>query len=159
VAREPIRGKVARILSSRELVINRGSSNGVKVGMRFAVLDSSGENVTDPDTGEVLGSVTRTKVEVEAVQVESHLAVARTFRYREVNVGGNPALAAAGQISQMFAPPRYVKRYDTLKLSDADWEPLSEQDSFIEVGDAVIEVAGPESDQPTAGFVTDAPAE
>jgi hypothetical protein len=36
-----IEGKVARILNSRELVINRGTEAGVKLGMRFAVLYGS----------------------------------------------------------------------------------------------------------------------
>ena len=37
---EPIRGKVARILNSREMVINVGSDSGVAVGMRFEVMDA-----------------------------------------------------------------------------------------------------------------------
>ena len=62
---KPIRGKVARILNSRDMVINVGSGSGVVVGMRFDVMDARGEDVEDPDTGEVLGSVERSKVRVE----------------------------------------------------------------------------------------------
>jgi len=54
---KPIRGKVARILNSRELAINVGSADGVDVGMYFDVLDPKGEDVKDPDSGEVLGSL------------------------------------------------------------------------------------------------------
>ena len=36
---EPLRGKVARILNSRELVINIGEQEGVEIGMLFDVLD------------------------------------------------------------------------------------------------------------------------
>ena len=46
---EPIRGKVARILNSREMVINVGSDSGVAVGMRFEVMDAKGEDILDPD--------------------------------------------------------------------------------------------------------------
>ena len=49
----PIRGKVARVLNSREIAINLGSTNGVVVGMHFDVVDSK-EDIRDPDTKEVL---------------------------------------------------------------------------------------------------------
>ena len=59
------------------------------MGMRFAVLDPAGENVQDPDTGEILGSVQRPKVQVEITQVSDKIAVARTYRSYGVNVGGD----------------------------------------------------------------------
>ena len=37
-----IRGKVAQILNSRQLVLNVGSNGGVEEGMIFAVLDPRG---------------------------------------------------------------------------------------------------------------------
>ena len=60
--RELIRGKVARILTARQLALNIGVKDGVKVGMLFDVLDPKGDDITDPDTGEVLGSLYRPKV-------------------------------------------------------------------------------------------------
>src|SRR4051812_26924278 len=86
--RELISGKVARILNARELAINRGAAHGVQEGMRFAVLDDSGEDIQDPDTGEILGSVVRQKVDVEVFSVQDQLSLARTFKSRRVNVGG-----------------------------------------------------------------------
>src|SRR5438034_4073982 len=54
MSKEPIRGKVARILNARELVINVGLAEGVAIGMYFDVLDPKGEDIKDPDSGEVL---------------------------------------------------------------------------------------------------------
>ena len=34
---EPIKGLVARVLNTRELVINKGAADGVYQGMKFAV--------------------------------------------------------------------------------------------------------------------------
>ena len=34
-AAEPIHGKVARVLNSREVAVNKGSDAGVKIGMIF----------------------------------------------------------------------------------------------------------------------------
>ena len=39
---ELIRGKVAKILNTREVVINIVSKDGVEVGMKFEVLDPKG---------------------------------------------------------------------------------------------------------------------
>jgi hypothetical protein len=141
--REPITGRVARILNSRELVINRGAEHGVTVGMRFEVLAPQAEDIRDPDTGELLGSVDRPKVEVRVVQVEPKLAVARTFRARRKNIGGismNPV------VSRLFEPPQYVTQYDTLKTSERTWEDLDEKESFVKTGDPVREVLTDEDD-------------
>jgi len=67
---QPIRGKVARILNSRELVINVGSKDGVAVGMKFDVLEPKREEIKDPDTGEVLGSLARPKVRARVKSVQ-----------------------------------------------------------------------------------------
>ena len=39
---EPIRGKVARVLSVREVALNKGSADGVKIGMVFKIIRSPG---------------------------------------------------------------------------------------------------------------------
>ncbi len=51
-----IQGKIARVNSDRELIVNRGSDHGVKPGMIFRVKGADVE-ITDPDTGESLGEV------------------------------------------------------------------------------------------------------
>lgn len=130
----PIVGSVAQILNSRELVINRGGEHGIKKDMVFEVLAPQAENITDPETGQVLGSVDRPKVVVRVVQVDEKLAVARTFRSRRKNVGGSSALA---MFDRMFQPPRYVTEYDTLRTSEQTWEDLDESESFVKTGDRV----------------------
>ena len=89
-----IGSRVAQILTARELVINRGTVEGVAVGMRFAVLNRRGTDIRDPDTGDVLGSVELEKVLVKVVRVDEHLAVARTFRTFTVAGGGATGLWA-----------------------------------------------------------------
>lgn len=136
----PIRGKVARILSSRELALNIGAKHGVRLGMRFDVLDRKGEGITDPETHEELGSVIRPKVRVKVTLVEDRLSVASTYRTREVNVGG----AGLGNLgfSNLFQPEKWVKRTETLKATDHSWEELDEAGSFVKIGDTVQQVVG-----------------
>ncbi len=149
---QPIRGKVARILNSRELALNIGSMDGLQVGMRFDVLDVKGEDIRDPDSHEVLGSLQRPKVRVEITRVEPRLAVASTFRSTKVNVGGvgNPGVWG---IQKLFEQPRWVTRYETLKTNESTWEDLDEEHSFVKTGDPVVQVLTPEpgSEQAATG--------
>ena len=138
---ETIKGKVARILNSRELVLNVGSSQGVTVGMLFDILDPNGEDIRDPDTGEILGSIDRPKVRVQITRVDDKLAVASTYKKREVNIGGKGShFGAAGELASLFMPPKYVTKYETLKTTEKTWEDLSETDSFVKTGDPAIQV-------------------
>lgn len=136
---KPIRGKVARILNSRDLVINVGSKDGVVVGMYFAVLDPKGEDIKDPDTGEVLGSVERPKVRVQVVKVQERLSVASTYKKREVNVGGL-GTGLSGGFAEFFMPPKYVTKYETLRTTERTWEDLDEKESYVKIGDPVVQV-------------------
>lgn len=138
---ELLRGKVARILDTRHLVINLGSSQGVSVGMYFDVLDPKGEDIRDPDTGEVLGSIERPKVRVQVLKVEERLSVASTFRKRTVNVGGRGGMAIGG-LAEMFLPPKHVTKYETLKTTEDTWENLDESESYVKTGDPVVQVEG-----------------
>lgn len=72
----PITGKVAKVVTTDELVLNRGSNHGVKKDMMFRVLDPRTENVLDPDTGEDLGSIKRTKARVWVTEVAPQVALA-----------------------------------------------------------------------------------
>jgi len=127
-----IEGQVAEILNSRDLVINRGGEHGVQEGMVFEILAPRGQDIRDPETDEVLGSVERPKVVVRVVEVEPKLAVARTFKSRRRNVGGADFNQ---EWRRLFEPPRYVTQYDTLKTSERTWEDLSEEESFVKRGD------------------------
>lgn len=135
---QPIRGKVARILTSRQLALNIGREHGVSVGMRFNVLDPKGEDIKDPDTGEVLGSVDRPKVRVEIISVQDRLSVAQTFKM-QINIGGAGVGSLVG-FSRLFAPPQWITKYETLKTNEQTWEDLDESESFVKTGDPVVQI-------------------
>lgn len=140
--RDPIRGKVARVLNSRELALNLGSEHGVRIGMFFDILDPKGDNITDPDTGEVIGSIERAKVRVKVVSVQARLSVASTYKKERVNIGGSGSLVGFGSsgLSKLFLPPEYITQYETLKTQERTWEDLSEDESYVKSGDPVVEV-------------------
>lgn len=137
---ERIRGKVAAILSRRELILNIGSEDGVEIGMKFVILNSKGIDVTDPDTGEVLGTVEVPKTVVKVVRVDSsHLSVARTFR----TVRGTPGIFAAA--SAISGTPSRPETLDIASGSSLRAE-LSEEDSYIKRGDIALSTQGDEYD-------------
>jgi hypothetical protein len=134
-----IRAKVARILNSREVVITAGSIHGIKIGMLFDILDPKGEDIRDPESGELLGSVYRPKVRVKIVEIQEKISTASTYKTREVNIGGSD-LSSIGLLGRSFMPPKWVKEYETLKTTEKTWEDIDEKESFVKVGDPVLQV-------------------
>ena len=135
---EPIRGKVAHILNSRELALNIGSEHGVELDMRFDVLDAASENIRDPDTDAVIGSVYRPKVRVRILQVQEKISVASTYRSKSVNIGGSGTSLKAW--ADLFSPPKWVREYETLRTNESTWENLDEKDSYVATGDPVLQI-------------------
>lgn len=142
---ELIRAKVAKILNSREVVINAGIDEGVAVGMYFDILDPKGENILDPDTGEVLGSLQRPKVRVRISQVQEKLSVATTYKAKKVNVGGS-GLGDFGALSRALLPPKIITKYETLRTNEKTWEDLGEDESYVKTGDPVVQVLDVDAD-------------
>lgn len=79
---QPIRGKVAQILSSKELVMNVGIADGVTVGMHFNVVRIT--EITDPDTSKVLGKVERPKISLQVTEVQDELSAASVLGSRTI---------------------------------------------------------------------------
>ena len=146
---EPIRGKVARVLNEREIAINIGTAHGVGVGMHFDVMDA-GEDINDPDTGEVLGSIERPKVRVQVTYVNGRLSVATTYRTKGITIGDLEKLRnyrKIGPFARSLMPPEWVARYETGDYTEILGPPdiLSEKNSYVKVGDPVVQV--PETEE------------
>lgn len=139
---KPIRGKVARLLNSRELAMNIGSADGVELGMYFDVLDPKGEDIKDPDSGEVLGCLERPKVRVKVVKLQEHLSVASTYKTYQINVGGQGGVLGVS-FANLLLPPKFITKQETLKTSEKTWEDLDEEESYVKTGDPVLQVIEP----------------
>ena len=135
----PVAGRVARVLSARELVINVGSDAGVTEGTRFKVLAEGTLEVTDPETGETLGAIDQEKTRVEAIDVRPRLTVCRT--YRTVNHPTAYWLPELTGVARMFPP---VGRPERLHVRDATLPPpLPAADNYVKAGDPVVTVDDP----------------
>ena len=137
-----LRGKVARILSTRTVVITLGRDKGVRNGMLFDVVEMH-EEIKDPDTDAVLGTLERRKVRVKVVDVQDKLSVASTYRSKRVNRGGQLQLGQKGAWATRLLPAEWVTEYETLEKRKgvaSEWDQLSEEDSYVNVGDVVIQI-------------------
>ena len=135
-----IHGKVARILNSREVALNIGSESGVELNMYFDIMDRDVTDVLDPDTGAVLGSVQLTKVRVKVIRLEEKISIASTFRKKRINVGGRGLVG--GAFAEMLRPPSWITKYETLKIDDRTREEIDEMESYVKVGDPVVQCTG-----------------
>lgn len=134
---EPIKGKIAKILNSREVALNVGATQGVHPGMLFEIMPVNQSEVQDPDTGEILGFIASPKVEVKVTRVQDKVCVAATYRAKRVDV------RTFTSSSDIFKSPKWEKRYETLKAGgsfEPATEDLDEADSYVAIGDPVVQV-------------------
>ena len=135
-----IRGKVAAILSKREVVLNIGTENGVEVGMRFVILNRKGVDVKDPDSGEVIGTVEVPKTVIKVVRVDGpKISVGRTFR----TIAGTPGIA--GAIVSMYGRPARTETLD-IEAGTSIKAELDDVDSHVKTGDDALQTEGEEYD-------------
>lgn len=130
VTEERISGKVAEVVSDREVILNRGSEHGVEPGMYFAILNPDMVGIQDPETGEDLGGFKVVKVVVRAVEVAQKLTLARTFRTRTVNVGGTGT-----SILGMMNPPKYEEQVEKLTLDANAPRKIAPSESIVHRND------------------------
>lgn len=126
-----VEGKVAEVLNDREVVVNRGRDHGVKLGTRFKIIETV--EIHDPDSGDVIGTITREKIRFKVVHIEPSMSVART--YETVNLDGSqPHLGES--IQRMFVQAG-IRRTDVKRIRQtAD----SNDPVLVKIGDVVNEV-------------------
>lgn len=130
-----ITGKVAAVLSDRQIAINRGFDHNVEIGMKFAVLADEGRTIADPETGDEIGTIEVAKTVVKIVSVQDRMSVARTFRTKTVGGG------AIWAVSSLNAKPRRVDESLRKTESTESFE-LGSDERIVEIGDTVVQFEG-----------------
>jgi hypothetical protein len=105
-APEEIRGKVVDFLSNREVVMSIGKADGVKVGMRFAILGGVPVEIGEGDE-KFTETVEVPKSIVKVVRLSGdRLSVGRTFR----TIKGRPAYEVPNP-AYLFGPETAMLGY------------------------------------------------
>lgn len=76
---------VAKIISERRVVLNKGEQDGISDGDDFVVF-SLGEEVHDPKTGESLGIMEKVKGKGEVIHVQDNMCTIQTYEFDMVPV-------------------------------------------------------------------------
>ena len=89
-----IEGKVAKIIDVHTVVINQGLEHGVEEDMRFVIYEP-GEEIKDPDGGDLLGKFEYVKAKVKVVNVQEKFSTAETYETETMTM---PAIQALPQL-------------------------------------------------------------
>ena len=118
-----IEGKVAAVFNDFFVVINRGKTEGVIEGMRFAIF-VEGNNIKDPITDEILGRLEIVKTKVEVIHVQEYMSSC-TLLERETDKIQMQDIIKYGQNDV-----RNVEPGDICRSYDASAERFFELDPF-----------------------------
>lgn len=133
-----LQGKVAKILNERDVVINIGRVQGVKKGMKFAILAPTPEEISDPETGELLDTVDRTKALIQVTEVRERITICSTYKTSKISSG---IFSAFYSLSRHHDPlqetPDGLEDFSLPAL-------LSSEESYIKRGDQVKQVEEPD---------------
>lgn len=125
----PIRGQVARVISNREVALNIGKNREVQEGMLFDIVVPGTLEITDPETGEVLGTVRPgRKARVRVFSVSEKFSLAAT--YRTESIGG---IRLRGDLA-------FGRRIEEFKTRDTLHEAFTDRASYVTAGDPVVQV-------------------
>ncbi|MGP9615252.1 hypothetical protein ACT3TE_18590 [Brachybacterium sp. AOP42-B2-9] len=152
---ERIVGKVAKVNSDRELIINRGHDAGVEPGDYFYIMGDPVE-ITDPDNGETLGEMTPIKAVVRVREVGTRFCIARTYRTRKVKVADakegssymQSIMNPLGGLLQPPTPEKYETRVDTFRVDPQEGVHIDESESVVSIGDIAQSLVEGESLDP-----------
>lgn len=127
-------GKIIRILSDEELLINIGKKQGAFVGEKYKIYEK-GEQIKDPDTGEYLGTLDYVKATVEIVNVYENFSMVESLtRYTEK--------VSTGIMSAFTDKSKEISRVEVNKLpvEEADIKKRTINNERIIVGDLIEEI-------------------
>lgn len=122
---EHISGKVIKIISLFSVIIDVGTNEGVKRGMKFIIYEE-GDVIKDPTSNNSLGRLELVKatVEVEHVQPNLSLTSSLTQNYKDLS------------LTALIGFPRTMR--SPLPIDENSITPLSKKDADkIKVGDLV----------------------
>ena len=133
---DKIQGKVLRVLSDQDIVLDKGEADGVKEGDYIAIIDNPSSGIDFVQNGKGLGKLTTFKASLRITQVTANLSIASTYRMINVNVGGlGLGVTGAASYSHLISPPREEKRIQKIEGSESVNAKMSKRKVSIEEDD------------------------
>lgn len=125
--------KIVRMLDEYRVVIDVGSSAGIKPGAKFRVIDTS-EPVIDPETKKQIDTLDKAKAIITAVEVREYVSICESAQYEQLSIA---QLFNTSISKQMTSPSRKrlnvdITQVDTIPMSD---EPIRLGDKVRPIND------------------------
>lgn len=111
--KKSLSGKVAKVLSTSRVVINKGARDGVTSNDKFVIFEF-GDEVQDPDTQENLGRLQVVKGRAEVIGLQDRIAVLEGVAYEYPQGLNIYSSAFSGQY-----PRRTVVPLEGVKIGDS----------------------------------------
>lgn len=121
--------KVIEIMNEKELIVNYGSNDGAEVEDVIRIY-SIGEEVIDPETNIVIGTLDIIKDELEVYIIYKNFSICRKL----VRTSHNPILSPLANISRTKVESMVIN----IDNSDITGRKLPNNPPPIKVGDSVI---------------------
>ena len=131
----PIQGKVAAILNSRDLVINKGENDDVSEGMLFQVTQPD-VPVNDPDSGVELGVLIRDKIKVKVVEIHPQFSVAKTYETYSAHIPSVYEQAEAASRGRTVTRVRKI----IIEPDEHKTVTIGVEGSTVNIGDPVVQI-------------------
>ncbi|WP_040458688.1 hypothetical protein [Limosilactobacillus antri] len=140
--------KVAKIISTKQIVVNAGKSDGLAEGDELEIIGEIGDPVKDPDTGKVIGTLDNLKGRVIVTTVYQNMSIADAPKKEVLNDPYSRILRQSHLFSKQIDP---MKQWKGTVQEDLDVDPdeitgglpesKNEYEDMIHVGDTVILVS------------------
>lgn len=130
-----LRAKIIALLDNQRVVINAGHKHGVRSGNPFFIYEE-GEEIKDPESGEVLGKLENIKAHMEAFLVQEKMTVLLPMPIQKHE--SSTVLSASLAQTYSSSKSQYIDRAELNVRQDQIWG--VRQPSQIVIGDAVRSV-------------------
>lgn len=103
---------VAKVLSPTQLVISKGSSSGLKDGMRFLIYKLSDEDIIDPQTKENLGKLEIVKGTGRIIHLQEKMATIESDKFSISRPRKIIKTSATNRFGLIFEPHQTIEEID-----------------------------------------------
>lgn len=121
-------GKVVRILDDKKVIVDLGSDDKVKEGMKFVIYEQS-EEIFDPDTGDSLGIIDIIKHRLKVVNVMEKMSIMESDEYTK-----EPIYNLASMMNSM---PTHKWKQESFNVDEEEIKPIHDINYKLKEGDKV----------------------
>ncbi len=113
---------VVKIIDENKVVINRGSTDGIKTGQRFLIYKLEDDPIKDPETGEDLGYLEVIRGTGKIIHVQGRLSTIESDKTEQpekrIIKRRNPAWDPFGSQEEIITPSSHTIPFEEAKKGD-----------------------------------------